>query len=41
MKDLLHICTKHAHFTCDGKNYIQIDGVAMRSLLGHCFQTYL
>ena len=41
MKDLLYICTKHAHFTYGGKNYIQIDGVAMRSLLGHSFQTYL
>ena len=34
MKDLLYLCTKHVHFTYGGKNYIQIDGVAMGSPLG-------
>ena len=34
MKDLLYLCTEHAHFTYGGKTYIQTDGVAMGSLLG-------
>ena len=34
MKDLLYLCTKHAHFTYGGENYIQIDGVVMGSPLG-------
>ena len=34
MKDLLYLCTKHVHFTYGGKLYIQIDGVAIGSLLG-------
>ena len=34
MKDLLYLCTKHVHFTSNGKIHIQIDGVAMGSLLG-------
>ena len=34
MKDLLYLCTKHVHFIYSGKISIQIDGVAMGSLLG-------
>ena len=33
MQDLLYLCTKHVDFTYGGKIYIQIDGVAMGSLL--------
>ena len=33
MKDLLYLCTKHFDSTYGGKTYIQIDGVAMGSLL--------
>ena len=34
MKELLLLCTKHLHFTFNGDNYIQLDGVAMGSPLG-------
>ena len=34
MKDLLYLCTRHGHFTYDGKIYIQIDGVATGLPLG-------
>ena len=33
MRDLLLLCTKNVHFTFEGKIYIQIDRVAMGSLL--------
>ena len=33
MRDLLLLCTKYVHFTFEGKIYIQIDRVAMGSLL--------
>ena len=33
MKELLLLCTKNVHFTFNGQNYIQVDGVAMRSPL--------
>ena len=33
MRELLLLCTKNVHFTFNGQNYIQVDGVAMVSLL--------
>ena len=33
LKRLLTLCTKHVHFTFNGKMYIQVDSVAMGSLL--------
>ena len=35
MKELLYLCTKNAHFTLNSKTYVQVDGVAMGSPLGH------
>ena len=32
MKELLLLRAKNVHFTFNGQNYIQVDGVAMRSL---------
>ena len=34
MRDLLFLCTKNVHFSCNGDIYIQVDGVAMGSPLG-------
>ena len=34
MRELLYLCTKNAHFTLNNKTYLQVDGVAMGSLLG-------
>ena len=34
MKELLILCTKNVHFTFNNETYIQVDGVAMASLLG-------
>ena len=34
LKELLKICTKNVHFTFDGKNFVQSDGVAMGSPSG-------
>ena len=34
MKELLINCTKNVHFTFENKTYIQLDCVAMGSLLG-------
>ena len=34
MKEMLTLCTKNVHFTCNRKIFIQADGVAMRSSLG-------
>ena len=34
MRELLYLCTKNAHFTLNSKTYLQVDGVAMGSLLG-------
>ena len=34
MEELLNLCTKSVHFTCDGNIYVQNDGVKMRSPLG-------
>ena len=34
MKELLLLCTKKVHFTCNGKRHMLVDGVAMGSLLG-------
>ena len=33
MRELLYLCTKNAHFTLNSKTYLQVDGVAMGSLL--------
>ena len=33
MRELLYLCTKNAHFTPNNKTYLQVDGVAMASLL--------
>ena len=33
MKELLLLCTKNVHFTFNGQNYIQVDGVTMGSPL--------
>ena len=35
LKDLLLLCTKQVHFQYDGSNYLQSEGVAMGSPLGH------
>ena len=35
MKDMLILCTKSVHFSINGDIYLQIDGVAMGSTLGH------
>lgn len=34
MKELLLICTKNVHFSCNRQLYLQMDGVAMDSPLG-------
>ena len=34
MKELLILCTKNVHFTLNNETYIQVDGVAMGSVLG-------
>ena len=34
LKELLYLCTKQLHFTCNNNFYIQCDGVAMGSPLG-------
>ena len=34
MRDLLFLCTKNVHFSYNGDNYTQVDGVAMGSPLG-------
>ena len=34
MKELLLLCTKKAHFTFNGKIYMQVDDVAMGSPAG-------
>ena len=35
LKTLLYLCTKHVHFKSNDEIYIQCDGVAMGSPLGH------
>ena len=34
MRDLLCLCTKNVHFSCNAGIYTQIDGVAIDSPLG-------
>ena len=34
MRELLYLCTGNAHFALNNKTYLQVDGVAMGSLLG-------
>ena len=37
MRDLLWLCTKNVHFSCNAGIYTQIDGVAIDSPLGPVF----
>ena len=34
MRELLHFCTKNAHFTLNNKKYLQVDGIAIGSPIG-------
>ena len=36
MKELLILCTRNVYFSFNNETYIQVDGVAMGSLLGQC-----
>ena len=34
MRDLLLLCTKNVHFSCNGNIFTQVDGMAIDSSLG-------